>query len=201
MRKIKDIPLGIWTVIIFIIAFEIWYFYLIFTGDYQSILQEISLETSIMWTDIILTIILAFAVIYGFIKRYNWARLYTLFYILWSAFWAIIMMANNVELLIHYLLFVIYVVLAVYLLMSYSKEYFQNEGRTSFFHHDEPYTFGEYTLFTKKVIYKNGRTQTIYFFSKKTQEDWTPIIKPENYIVGINKKTGIPYLKRKQSML
>jgi hypothetical protein len=201
MGKIKNTPKGILAFITFIIFFEIWYFYLLYTGDYQSMLEELSLETTVLWIDVLLTVILAFAVVYGFLKAQNWARIYTLFYILWSAIWAIVMMVDDVEVIIHYLLFVIYVALAVYLLMSNTKEYFTTGEESSFSQSDEPYTFGEYTLFSKNVTLKSGRTQTIYFFSKKTQEDWTPVSKPENYLVGINKKTGIPYLKKRQSML
>lgn len=60
-----------------------------------------------------------------------------------------------------------------------------------------PFTHDGYTLFKKDVILKGGREQTIYFFSKKLPKSGDPCDKPENMEVGVNKKTGLPYLKKK----
>lgn len=62
---------------------------------------------------------------------------------------------------------------------------------------EEPYTHGDYTLYTKEVVMRGGRKQWIFFFSKKVPEDATPIALPEGYMVGVNKKTGLPFLKKK----
>jgi len=47
------------------------------------------------------------------------------------------------------------------------------------------------------VKLKGGRNQTIYFFSKKKPKSGTPCDKPNNMSVGVNKRTGLPYLKKK----
>jgi hypothetical protein len=47
------------------------------------------------------------------------------------------------------------------------------------------------------VKLKGGRTQTIYFFSKRTPKSGKPCEKPANMTVGVNKRTGLPYLKKK----
>jgi hypothetical protein len=60
------------------------------------------------------------------------------------------------------------------------------------------YEYEGWTLYTRDVTLKGGREQTIYFFSKRTPRDKTsvPCEKPENYTVGVNKRTGLPYLKK-----
>jgi len=54
-----------------------------------------------------------------------------------------------------------------------------------------------WTLYSRDVILKGGRNQTIYFFSKRTPKSGEPCDKPENMVVGVNKRTGLPYLKKK----
>jgi hypothetical protein len=60
------------------------------------------------------------------------------------------------------------------------------------------YEYEGWTLYTQDVTLKGGREQTIYFFSKRTPRDKNsvPCEKPENYTVGVNKRTGLPYLKK-----
>ena len=61
----------------------------------------------------------------------------------------------------------------------------------------ETYKQGEYTLYTKEVIMRGGRKQRIYFFSKKVPENAVPTYLPEGYKIKINKRTGLPFLKKK----
>ncbi len=62
---------------------------------------------------------------------------------------------------------------------------------------EEGFRVGDYTLYTKEVALRGGRKQRIYFFSKKPRDDATPCAKPKGYKVIINKKTGLPLLKKK----
>lgn len=59
------------------------------------------------------------------------------------------------------------------------------------------YKHGDYTLHNMKVNLRGGREQTIYFFSKKKPKSGSPCDKPDNKVVGVNKRTGLPYLKNK----
>ena len=61
---------------------------------------------------------------------------------------------------------------------------------------EEPYRYGEYTLYTKEVILRGNRKQRIYFFSKKEIKDAKPIPLPEGYEIKVNEK-GLPFLKKK----
>lgn len=58
------------------------------------------------------------------------------------------------------------------------------------------YTQDGWTLYKRDVTLKGGRTQTIYFFSKRKPKSGTPCDMPGNRVVGVNKRTGLPYLKK-----
>jgi len=53
-----------------------------------------------------------------------------------------------------------------------------------------------WTLYKREVTLKGGRKQTIYFFSKRDPKSGTPCEKPDGYTVGVNKHTGLPFLKK-----
>jgi len=55
-----------------------------------------------------------------------------------------------------------------------------------------------YTLHTRKVKLKGNRMQQIFFFAKKKPKSGKPCEKPDGYTVGVNKRTGLPYLKKKK---
>jgi len=59
------------------------------------------------------------------------------------------------------------------------------------------YVHDGWTLYSREVTLKGGRKQTIYFFSKRTPKSGKPCDKPGNMTVGVNKRTGLPYLKKK----
>jgi len=61
---------------------------------------------------------------------------------------------------------------------------------------ETPFTYGEYTLYTKEVTLRGNRKQRIYFFSKNGKDDATPCAKPEGYEIKVNEKTGLPFLKK-----
>ena len=54
-----------------------------------------------------------------------------------------------------------------------------------------------WTLYTRIVPLKGGRKQQIYFFTRATPKSGNPCDMPEGHTVGVNNRTGIPYLKRK----
>jgi hypothetical protein len=60
-----------------------------------------------------------------------------------------------------------------------------------------PFQFNGYTLHTRQVELANaGGKRAIYFFSKKKPKSGRPCAKPAGYHVGVNKRTGLPFLKR-----
>jgi len=56
----------------------------------------------------------------------------------------------------------------------------------------------DYTLYKKEIVNKSGKKRTVQFFSKAEPEEGEPIELPEEYVVKENKKTGVPYLKKKK---
>jgi len=60
------------------------------------------------------------------------------------------------------------------------------------------YKQGEYTLYSREVTLRGGRIQRIYYFSKKIPKSGEPYDLPDGYEVGVNKRTGLPYLKKKR---
>jgi PKD repeat protein len=59
-----------------------------------------------------------------------------------------------------------------------------------------PYKMGDYVLYTKLVARPGNKKQRIYFFSKKKNKGAVAIKKPRGYKVTVNKKTGVPILKK-----
>jgi hypothetical protein len=46
------------------------------------------------------------------------------------------------------------------------------------------------------VTLKGGRQQTIFFFARDKPRSGTPTDMPLGYKVGINKRTGLPFLRK-----
>jgi hypothetical protein len=59
-------------------------------------------------------------------------------------------------------------------------------------------TYKEYTLYKLVTDKHSGKKTTIHFFSKEKPEIGDPAQLPDGYQIAVNKKTGIPYLKKKK---
>jgi hypothetical protein len=57
---------------------------------------------------------------------------------------------------------------------------------------------GDYTLYEKEIDTKTGKKRRVRFFSKAEPDDAEPIELPKGFKVKENKKTGLPYLKKKK---
>jgi len=60
------------------------------------------------------------------------------------------------------------------------------------------YQHGDYFLYEKKITVKSGQKQTVRFFSKTEPDEGKSIKLPKGYEVKENRKTGVPYLKKKK---
>jgi hypothetical protein len=102
--------------------------------------------------------------------------------------WAIwgLLIGNNVG--EHAILVIIYILMIIFLMTEYVKEYF----RLALY-----FTYGPYTLYTRRVELLSGKILDIYFFSIKTPKSGNPSPMPEGYEVGVNERNGLPYLKKK----
>jgi len=62
---------------------------------------------------------------------------------------------------------------------------------------EQGYVYGEYTLYKKEMTTDDGKIRTIHFFSKTQPVSGEPSALPEGFEVGLNKKTGLPFLRKK----
>jgi len=60
------------------------------------------------------------------------------------------------------------------------------------------YNFKGYTLYQKEIDLGNNKKRVIHFFSKDKPDNSIPSSLPNNYEVKINKKTGVPYIRKKR---
>ena len=203
MMEDKKRSLGLLILAAVLILTELYYWYPVYTGtyEYMNSLFVFSGWAIWVWSQVILEFILVFSVTYGFYKRKNWARIYTIGYQCYTAFWAVVsMFIWHHDVLEHYIFFAISVVVVMYLMMSGVKKYFgvkiaddlPSSTKPSFYRH------GDCTLYKREVKLKNGGTRIFYYFSKEPSNKGKPCNKPDDYEVGINKRSGIPFLKKKK---
>jgi len=204
MMERKEFPIGIVLFIIFIIVLDVAYvyylaYYLMFVDGYLTTFLSFSILSIVMWIDVLLTILSLVIIPYGFVKRKNWARVYAVVFLSWSSFGAIGYIAMTGEKIIRFLLFVIYVSFIVYLLQSPVKRYF---GKISMALVPseilKEFKYGNYTLYSKLVRLKNGKTQLIYFFCKGKPKSGNPIAFPYGFEVEVSTRSGLPFLKKRQ---
>ena len=60
----------------------------------------------------------------------------------------------------------------------------------------KPYRHGAYALYKKEISIGNDNTRVVRFFSKEPPEDSQPSPLPSGYEVKINRKTGVPFIKK-----
>jgi hypothetical protein len=203
MMERKEFPIGIVLCIVFIIVLDVVFlsyftYYLLFNDGHLTRFLSFSLVSIVMWLDVFLTILSLLIVPYGFLKRKNWARLFALVFLSWSAVQALGYVARTGEKFIGFPLFVLYVLFGMYLLMSSVKNYFK-KGSPAVVPSDviKEFAYGDYTLYSKLVRLKNAKLQVIYFFSKRKPKSGTPTSFPVGFEVEMSKRSGLPYLKKK----
>jgi hypothetical protein len=203
LENFKDIPIGIFLFILFIILTNIWYLYFVINfffiyNELEINLLSFSPYTVIFLFDLLLTFSSLFIIPYGFLKQINWTRIFALILLIESSIGAILYIISTKEIIPRYPLFNIYVIFIMYLLMTPANTYFNKKSHEiSLQKIRKPYKFGEYTLYSKIVKLKSGKLQIIYFFSKKNPKSGTLINLPPGYKVYVNKRSNMPYLKKK----
>ena len=60
------------------------------------------------------------------------------------------------------------------------------------------YKYNGYRLYKKNIVINDEDERTIHFFAKEPPETGEPSHLPEDYEVKINRKTGVPYIRKKQ---
>ena len=62
---------------------------------------------------------------------------------------------------------------------------------------DGVFIFGDYTLYRKEITLQSDKKRVIHFFSKEKPDDGEKVDLPDGYEVKVNKKTGVPYISKK----
>jgi len=58
------------------------------------------------------------------------------------------------------------------------------------------FTYGAYTLYKKEISLGENDSRIVHFFSKEPPRDSQPTALPKGYEVKINRKTGVPFIKK-----
>lgn len=195
MNKIKNMPIGISLFLVFLFLLNVVYFFIIgFTtgifSHYGYTIDAISALVHILLTIFLSVLILIglYFVITGFIAKKAWARKFTIVFIIWTTIWPLWGLLVGNMFIGHLILLVIDILMIIYLLTEYVKQYFKEV---------QIFRYGEWTLYVRMVVLKNdGTERPIYFFSKKTPKSGTPTAMPEGYEVGISERSKMPYLQK-----
>ena len=196
MSNDKNMPFGISLFLMFLFALEVVYFFLInltmgifpfydypvnvFSGVWWQMLVVVFLSVGIFWS--------LYLILTRFIIRESAIRKWTMVFIMFTALWPLWGMIVNCMFFLHLVIFVIDILMIVYLMTEYVKEYFREI---------EIFRYGEWTLYVRMVLLKNDEGERpIYFFSKKEPKSGTPCAMPEGYEVGISDRSSMPYLQR-----
>lgn len=196
MFKQKNIPADITLFLLLLVVLQIYYFFIDFfiSGIYTH--YGHSLETLGIPSGLLLVFILTiiaitlYLITKGFLEKTEWARKFTLVFLIWASLWAVWGIIIQTSLFFHVVLLIVYLFMIYYLTTINVKDYFKKI---------EVFTYGEYTLYKRSVELKSGKTVTIHFFSKHKPHSGTPTSMPEGYEVGINARSNLPYLYKKEN--
>jgi basic amino acid/polyamine antiporter, APA family len=61
---------------------------------------------------------------------------------------------------------------------------------------ERAFQHGGYTLYRRDIETKAGGSRPLYFFAKGTPKSGVPAAKPDGYNVGVNDRTGLPFLTK-----
>ena len=198
MPENNKVALGLWTYTFIAIIFALYYYYPVYSGTYKYMdsIFSFTLIGLLFWIDILLIIFLIFSATYGFYYRKKWSRIFVIFFLLYNSFWAIMsIFVMRFQVFEHFIYFTMNIVFLVYFNLSFVFDYFNNTIKKK----QKPFfAFKGYILHKKEIKTKFGKIRDFYFFSKTVRTTGVPCKKPEDFIVKINKRTGIPYLKKKE---
>jgi len=196
------IPTYIWVLLVGSFLLGIWFLVtLLLTEVYTEFLNSNNVISLMFWSLVIWSfgnlIIMPIVVLY----RYNVGRIQYGMYLFLSIFFILYVIKKSSYVELFFLLFIGSGTMFLVLLLSDVSSFFLKK-RPSNRRNDEPirYSYKEYSLFYKDIMLKGSkRTQRIYFFSKRLPKDGIPCDIPTDYITKVNKRTQMPYLKKKKT--
>ena len=62
------------------------------------------------------------------------------------------------------------------------------------------YSFEKWNLYKSDIKLKDNKRRTLHFFSRWNPKKGVSCNLPKGFIVVVNKRTGLPYLKRREDL-
>lgn len=178
--------------------------FLLFIGLNQGQQQLLSISTGlvIQWVILLLNMAALFIALAGlnYANIYRWNRFFFSSTLLITIFYSVYQMYNQINIFFSYLLFIMYGIAFIILFLSPVTEFYtEHRNNQEKKNSSEGYRFGDYHLYCKDIILKGSqKKQRIYYFCKHEPKTGRPCEKPEAFTVQVNKRTGLPYLKRRK---
>lgn len=185
---------------IMIYLFLIFFLFLIMliNSDFSIEFQTITLST--LFNSFIIGLIITGIIVLLVMTRrpHRMIRFTLLFIILISIIYLVIKNIDQFNMQ-YFILFYLYGIAFILLLISPIHHFFSLPKKEKEPISETGYKFGDYTLYCRDIILAGSKKeQRIYYFCKKKPKTGYPCDKPEGFEIQINKRTGMPYLKRKK---
>ena len=140
---------------------------------------------------------------YGFLNRKQWIQPVLLLLFVFGLLMNILfMMVTSDVLFVWYLFFIGFLGASMFIIMSPVTEFLSlsvekkvecETGKESL----DYLQIGEYVLHKQQVMMRNGTMGTLYYFCKGASDKGVPCKQPDYYELNFNKRTNVPYLKKK----
>lgn len=82
--------------------------------------------------------------------------------------------------------------------LSQKNDKIQQSEESTIDSNNQGYTYNGYHLYKKVIKISDDDSRTIHFFAKEPPETGEPADLPSGYEVKINRRTGVPYIRKKQ---
>jgi len=193
-------------ILLLLLSFINLLFHVFFFGFVNGQIEEltsISFFSILFSLELILNFIILGIIPYGFLNQKRGSYYTIVGFFTFSLIYnlsSVLYYQENI--LIYYLLFTASLVALMYLLMSHVISIFiPLETSKDEIEDLEPefLQIGDYILNKQQIKMRNDTMQTLYYFSKGSSEKGTPCTKPKQYEISYNKRTNVPYLKKKKS--
>jgi len=193
-------------VLLLLLSFINLFFQVFFFGFVNGQIEEltsISLFSILFKLELIFNFIILGIIPYGFLNQKRGSYYIIIGFFAFSLIYnlsSVLYYQENI--LIYYLLFTASLVALMYLLMSHVMSIFtplKTSKDEIEYLEPEFLQIGDYILNRRQIKMRNNSMRTLYYFSKGSSEKGTPCTKPEQYEISHNKRTNVPYLKKKKS--
>ena len=181
------------------------YFFLI-ENSFDLGSDGLSLFSVLIGLFLVCLIVLVVLIPYGFLNRKQWIQSVLLLLFVFSILMNILfMLVVSEALYIWYPFFVGFFGATMFVMMSPVSEFLsasieKKEECVEDAELSDYLQIGEYILHKQQVMRRNGTMGTLYYFCKGSSDKGVPCNQPDQYELNFNKRTNVPYLKKKPTL-